>query len=66
MATDRIETERLVEAKERGASYVVGRQQEDGVIGDPSEGLGSYYKAPWALAAAGRADEGARLDPEPV
>lgn len=61
MVSGTIDIERLTEAKERGAGYLVGRQRKDGAVGDPSEGLGSYYKAPWALAAAGRAAEGARL-----
>lgn len=56
-----IDTAKLAAAKERGAQYLVGRQREDGMIGDPSGGLGCYYKAPWALAAAGRAAEGARV-----
>ncbi len=61
MVTQTIDIDRLVEARERGARYLVARQGEDGVIGDPSEGLGSYYKAPWALAASGRTAEGSRL-----
>ena len=61
MTTTAGEIARFAEAKERGAAYLAGRQQDDGVIGDPAKGLGSYYKAPWALAAAGRAAEGASL-----
>ena len=61
MVAKAIDIDQLVEAKERGARYLVARQAADGVIGDPGEGLGSYYKAPWALAASGRSAEGARL-----
>ena len=59
--TDVFDIDRLVDAKQRGAQYLVGRQREDGIIGDPAGGLGCYYKAPWALAASGRAAEGARV-----
>ena len=53
MVTKTIDIDQLIEAKQRGAQYLLGRQRDDGAVGDPSGGLGAYYKAPWALAAAG-------------
>jgi hypothetical protein len=61
MTTATLDLDRLIEAKERGAKYLASRQNADGSVGDPSGGLGSYYKAPWALAGAGRAGAGAHL-----
>ena len=62
MPTTTISIEQLAEAKQRGAAYLLGRQSdEDGAVGDPSGGLGSYYKAPWALAAAGQSLAGAKV-----
>ena len=62
MPTTTISIEQLAEAKQRGAAFLLGRQRdEDGSIGDPTGGLGSYYKAPWALAAAGQSLAGAKV-----
>lgn len=61
MVTKTIDIDRLAEAREHGATYLLGRQRDDGVIGDPSEGLGSYYKAAWAFAGVGLVAAGARL-----
>jgi hypothetical protein len=53
---------RLRESRERGADYLVSQQRVDGAIGEPeAAGLGPYYKALWAFAAAGRPAEGNRL-----
>ncbi len=53
---------KLQEAHDRGVAHLLRQQRADGAIGDPeSEGLAPYYKALWALAAAGRSDEGNRL-----
>jgi hypothetical protein len=53
---------RLQEARERGVAYLLKHQRADGAIGNPeNEGLAPYYKAVWALAAAGRTEEANRL-----
>ena len=53
---------RLRESRDRGVEYLIGRQRDDGAIGNPEKaGLSPYYKAIWALAAGGRAEEGNRL-----
>jgi len=52
----------LQDSRRRGIEYLLGQQRADGAIGNPeAEGLGPYYKALWALAAAGRVEEGNRL-----
>lgn len=60
MVARTIDIDQLIEAKDKGADFLLGRQREDGAVGDPTGGLGSYYKAPWALAAAGRTGAGAK------
>ncbi|HYM16361.1 MAG TPA: hypothetical protein VEZ14_12460 [Dehalococcoidia bacterium] len=53
---------RWSEARARGVAHLLGLQRADGAIGHPeTEGLAPYYKALWALAAAGRTEEGNRL-----
>ena len=52
----------LQRARDRGVEYVLQHQRADGAVGNPEkDGLGPYYKALWAFAAAGRTDEGNRL-----
>jgi hypothetical protein len=52
----------LVQARDRGAAWLLDHQREDGAIGDPArDGLGPYYKALWAFAASGRPDAANRL-----
>ncbi|MGD9892719.1 MAG: GMC family oxidoreductase N-terminal domain-containing protein, partial [Dehalococcoidia bacterium] len=54
--------ERYRRARDRGADFLESRQGADGMIGDvANEGLGGFYKAAWALTAAGRTDAAARL-----
>ena len=54
--------ERLRESRDRGIGFLLERQREDGAIGNPeADGLGPYYKALWALAAAGQPEAGNRL-----
>jgi len=53
---------KLGEARDRGIAYLLKQQRADGAIGNPeTEGLGPYYKALWALAAAGRPADANRL-----
>jgi hypothetical protein len=52
----------LEHARDAGVAYILKHQRPDGALGEPEKaGLGPYYKAPWALAAAGRAAEANRL-----
>jgi choline dehydrogenase len=54
--------ERVVHARDRGADYLESRQRPDGMIGDVATGgLGGFYKAAWALTAAGRTAAASRL-----
>jgi hypothetical protein len=53
---------RFQEVRDLGADFLESRQRPDGMIGDvETAGLGGFYKAVWALAAAGRAAAAARL-----
>ncbi len=53
---------KLQQSRDRGAEYIAQQQRPDGAIGNPeSAGLSPYYKSLWALAAAGRTEEGNRL-----
>ncbi len=52
----------LKASKARGVEYLLGQQRVDGAVGTPErDGLGPYYKALWAFAAAGESDAGNRL-----
>lgn len=49
-------------ARDLGADFLESRQGRDGMIGDlAAEGLGGFYKAAWALTAAGRTSAAVRL-----
>ncbi|GEM_PF-14068 len=48
-------------ARDRGADYLEFRQRDDGLVGDESAGLGGFYKATYALAAAGRTRAAGRM-----
>jgi hypothetical protein len=52
---------RLIEARDAGARYLLGRQREDGLIGEPDWGMAAYYKAVWAFTAAGHTAAASRL-----
>jgi len=52
----------LKASKSRGVEYLRSQQRADGALGTPErDGLGPYYKALWAFAAAGESDAGNRL-----
>lgn len=53
---------KLQEGRDRGVAYIIQQQRSDGAIGKPeAEGLAPYYKALWALAAAGTSEPANRL-----
>jgi len=55
-------SQRLTESRDRGIRFLLEQQRPDGAIGNPeADGLGPYYKALWALAAAGQQEAGGRL-----
>ena len=54
-------TRHLMSAAARGIDCILARQRADGSFMDPDDGVGGYYKVPYALALAGRPREGAGL-----
>src|SRR5437867_8256792 len=56
----RSDCQRVADAIQRGAGWLAQQQAADGSI-ERDLGIGAYYKAPWALAVAGRSAEAARL-----
>jgi len=52
---------KFIEAAERGIAWIISQQREDGAFCDPEDGVGSYYKVPYALAIAGRQRGALRL-----
>jgi hypothetical protein len=56
----RLDCQRVAEAIQRGAAWLARQQAADGSI-ERDLGIGAYYKAPWALAVAGRSTEAVRL-----
>ena len=48
-------------SRDRATAYLIGRQRDDGLIGEPEWGMGSYYKAVWALTVAGHSNNASRL-----
>jgi len=55
------DSERFVHAARRGVDWIAGSQRDDGSFCDPQDGVGAYYKTPYALALAGRRREAQRL-----
>ena len=55
------DSERFREAAERGIEWIAGHQRDDGSFCDPQDGVGAYYKTPYALALAGRRRRAQRL-----
>lgn len=55
------EPEHFAQAARRGVEWVLAQQRGDGAFGDPCEGIGAYYKVPYALGLMGHPREAARL-----
>lgn len=49
------------EAAARGIEWILSHQREDGSFCDPSDGVGGYYKVPYALALTGHLEKASRL-----
>jgi len=47
----------FLDAGERGIAWIAAQQRSDGSFCNPEDGVGSYYKVPYALALAGRLRE---------
>ncbi len=52
---------RFLEAARRGIDWICARQRADGSFCDGADGVGSYYKIPYALSLGGRQREALRL-----
>lgn len=50
----------MCEAMNKGLRWLLGLQNADGSV-CPEDGVGAYYKIPWAYAAGGRLREASRL-----
>ncbi len=48
-------------ASDRGIGWILDQQREDGSFCDPGDGVGSYYKVPYALSVSGHPGEALRL-----
>jgi hypothetical protein len=51
----------FLEAARRGINWISAHQKADGSFCDPEDGVGSYYKIPYALSLAGRQRDALRL-----
>lgn len=51
----------LLASAERGITWILAQQREDGSFSAPEDGVGSYYKVPMGLAVAGKWREAHRL-----
>ena len=49
------------ESAQRGLDWIVTHQRPDGSLCNPEDGIGSYYKAPYALTLAGHLRKAHRL-----
>ena len=54
-------TRQLRAAAVRGIEWILAQQRADGSFCDPADGVGGYYKVPYALTLAGRPAEAHRL-----
>ena len=55
------EVKKFFRAAGRGIDWIAREQRADGSFCDPEEGVGAYYKVPYALSLAGRSREAQRL-----
>ena len=53
--------ERFLEAARRGVVWILEQQRDDGSFCDPSDGIGAYYKVPYALGLTGHTGEAMAL-----
>ena len=53
--------QQFVGAAERGITWIVAQQRDDGSFCDLQDGIGGYYKVPYALSLTGRQREAVRL-----
>ena len=53
--------QQFVSAAERGIMWIVAQQRDDGSFCDLQDGIGGYYKVPYALSLTGRQREALRL-----
>src|SRR5262245_21297822 len=51
----------LLDAARRGIGWILEHQRADGSFCNPEDGVGGYYKTPYALAVAGRPREARQL-----
>ena len=52
---------RFFEAAERGIAWIAAQQRPDGSFCNPEDGVGSYYKVPYAMALTGHQREALHL-----
>jgi hypothetical protein len=53
--------QQLLAASERGIRWILAQQRADGSFCDPRDGIGGYYKVPYALSLTGHHREALRL-----
>lgn len=53
--------QRFADAARRGITWIEAQQRPDGSFCNPDDGVGSYYKVPYALALAGRQRQALQL-----
>ena len=52
---------KFLEAAGRGIDWIAAHQKTDGSFCNPEDGIGAYYKIPYALSLAGRQRDALRL-----
>lgn len=52
---------KLLESARRGAAWIASQQGSDGAFCKPEDGVGGYYKVPYALSIAGEHERALRL-----
>jgi hypothetical protein len=53
--------EQFLASSELGIQWILAQQREDGSFCDPPDGIGGYYKVPYALSLTGRNQQALRL-----